>query len=198
MKQMKQCWLVCAALGLLIATFATPEKAMAGETYVQLVARLSNTGSIEHIYQPQIEAQLFGLANSLRKSHGLPPLQRDSRMVVAARAHAVDMLKHHFLGHTASTGQGFDSRMRALRGGALVLPSMAENAVAFRTTRLVRAGLAQRLFQTWVKSPEHLHTLLSRDYLKVSTGVVISGGEAYADQIFSGADVVTNMGRVPQ
>ena len=196
--KMKNRLLMCIRLCLAIAAFVAVGKAQAGETYVQLVARLSNTGSAQHIFQPELEAQLFNLANAFRQANGLPALQRDPKMVTAARAHAADMLQHHFLGHTASTGQGFDSRMRALRNGAMVLPPMGENAVMYRSTHLVRASLAQKLFQSWVNSADHRHTLLSRDYLKVATGVALSAGEAYADQIFTGPEVTTNMQRAVQ
>jgi uncharacterized protein YkwD len=181
-----------------IAAFLVVDRAEAGETYVQLVARLSSAGAAEHIFQPQLEAELFDMANAFRQSHGLPALQSDPKILTAARAHAADMLHHHFLGHNASTGQDFDSRMRALRGGAMILPAMGENAVKWKSAHLPRDGLAQKLFQSWVNSPDHRHTLLSRDYLKVSTGVAMSSNEIYADQIFTGPEVITNMQRVTQ
>lgn len=187
-------------IGLCLTIFLalSPTIAKAAETYVQLVARLSKSGAANHLFQPQIEAQLFALANSFRQSHALPALVNDDTMLPASRAHAMDMLQHHFMGHTASTGQDFDSRMRALRGGAMVLPPMGENAVMWKSTHLPKQGLAQKLFQSWVNSADHRHTLLSRDYLKVSTGVATNGTEIYADQIFTGPEVTTNMLRLPQ
>ncbi len=196
MKNYKLNRLICLALWMAVFWLPTLNKAQAGETYVQLVARVSKTGVTQHLFQPTIEGQLFALANAYRQSHGLAPLKQDETMLFAARAHAMDMLQHHFLGHTASTGQDFDSRMRALHGGAMILPTMGENAVMWKSTHLPRDGLAQKLFQSWVGSSEHRHTLLSRDYLKVSTGVAMSGNEIYADQIFVGPEVSTNMFKV--
>ena len=188
------------AIGLSLAIFFgfAPNSASAYETYVQLVARLSKSGAANHLFQPSIEAQLFTLANSYRQNHGLPALMADTTMLPAARAHAMDMLQHHMMSHTASTGQDFDSRMKALRGGAMVLPPMGENAVMWKSKHLPTEGLAQKLFQSWVNSADHRHTLLSRDYLKVSTGVATNGTEIYADQIFTGPEVTTNMLRLPQ
>ena len=75
----------------------------------------------------------------------------------------------------------------------MVLPSMGENAAMVSARGGDPAVLAQQLFQAWLASPPHLHTLLSRDYMKVATGVAIAGGKAYADQIFIGPEVQTNL-----
>lgn len=123
---------------------------------MQLVARLSKSCTAN---------QLFALANSYRQNHALPALVKDDTMLPASRAHASDMWQHHFMGHTASTGRDFDNRMRALRGCAMVLPPMHENAMIRKSKQMPTKGLAQKLFQSWVSGLDHRHTLLSRDYL---------------------------------
>lgn len=177
-------------LAFLMCIICLLAPAQARETYHELVVRLSGVG--QQIELAEVEQQLFQLANQFRQSNGLPALARDQAVHAAALAHATDMLLHNYMGHNASTGQDFDGRMRALRDGALVLPSMGENAARLSHAD---AGPAQKLFHQWVNSPPHRHTLLSRDYLKLATGVVSQNGQIYADQIFIGPEVVTNMQR---
>jgi uncharacterized protein YkwD len=171
-------------------------QALARETYVAFATRVVAQAQNEGDLRPKIEAELLRLANGFRKSNGLPGLRQDKAAHDAARAHAMDMLLHNFMGHVASTGQDFDSRMRALNGGAMSLPAMGENAAKVTRSGGEDSAIAALLFQLWVHSPAHKKTLLSRDYVSVATGVVSRGGQFYADQIFTGPKVQTNMGRV--
>jgi uncharacterized protein YkwD len=171
----------------------------ARETYRQLMGRMVQEAASINAERPDLERQLWQLANEFRRSKGLNALKLDQINHEAAVAHAMDMLQHSYMGHVASTGHDFDSRMRALNDGAMILPSMAENAARLSHGDVNDPNAAQKIFQQWVKSPSHRHTLLSRDYLSVATGVVAVDGKIYADQIFVGPQVVTNMGRaVPE
>ncbi len=162
------------------------------EQYAALLSRLLAQGQAQNMFQPTVEARLQALLNAYRVAHGKPPLADDAALKSAARGHAADMALHNFMGHTASSGHDFDSRMHALRPGVMVLPAMGENA-AMRSAGGAADVLAQQLFQAWLNSPPHLHTLMSRDYLRVATGVAVFGGKAYADEIFVGPEVHTNM-----
>ena len=167
--------------------------AEARETYRQLVARLITAG--HNAERPDVEQQLYDLANQYRMSKGLRALSINQSVQAASLAHAMDMMQHNYMGHVASSGHDFDSRMRALRDGAMILPSMGENAARLSHTDLKDPNAAQRIFQQWLNSPPHRHALLSRDYTSVATGVVAQGDKIYADQIFVGPEVVTNMQR---
>ena len=167
--------------------------AEARETYRQLVARLITAG--HNAERPDVEQQLYDLANQYRMSKGLRALTVNQSVQVASLVHAMDMMQHNYMGHVASSGHDFDSRMRALRDGAMNLPSMGENAARLSHTDLKDPNAAQRIFQQWLNSPPHRHALLSRDYTSVATGVVAQGDRIYADQIFVGPEVVTNMQR---
>lgn len=167
--------------------------AEARETYRQLVARLITAG--HNAERPDVEQQLYDLANQYRMSKGLHALTINQSVQAASLAHAMDMMQHNYMGHVASSGHDFDSRMRALRDGAMILPSMGENAARLSHTDLKDPNAAQRIFQQWLNSPPHRHALLSRDYTSVATGVVAQGDKIYADQIFVGPEVVTNMQR---
>jgi uncharacterized protein YkwD len=140
-----------------------------------------------------VEQRLLALVNGYRHAHGLAALTDDAGLKGAARGHAADMALHNFLGHSATSGQDFDSRMHALRPGVMVLPAMGENAATMHPASSGEEAVAQQLFKAWLSSPPHLHTMLSRDYLKVATGVAVYNGKAYADQIFAGPAVQTNL-----
>ena len=167
--------------------------AEARETYLQLAVRMISIG--HHLERPDLEQQLFQFANQYRKSKGLRELVLNQSARDASLAHAMDMMQHNYMGHVASSGHDFDSRMRALRGGAMNLPSMGENAARLSHADLADPNAAQKIFQQWLNSPPHRHALASRDYLSVATGVVAQGDKIYADQIFVGPEVVTNVGR---
>ncbi len=168
-------------------------EAMARETYAAFVARMAAKAVSENDVRVDLEAQLLAFANQYRSAKGLKRLANDDVALPAARAHAMDMMVGKFMGHVASTGHDFDSRMRALKPGVLMLPQMAENAARVSRPGDVDAAMAAGLFQQWVKSTSHRHTLLSRDYVKVATGVVSRGGVLYADMIFTGPEAKTNM-----
>jgi uncharacterized protein YkwD len=187
-------FMVLAGVGPL-ADFPMGSQANAAETYVVLAQRLAVLAQSEHLVRPDLEAELAQLANSFRISKGLRPLRIDTSLQSPARAHAMDMMLGGFMGHVSSSGQDFDSRMRALKGGAMVLPAMAENAARVSKPGVVDKAMAASLFQQWVKSPTHRKALLSRDYVSLATGVVSKGGVLYADQIFVGPKVQTNMQR---
>jgi uncharacterized protein YkwD len=180
------CWVVLGLSGA---------GAVARETYLNFSARIVVQAQKEGDIRLDLEKQIFLLANRFRKSNGLPTLALDLAAQRAARAHAMDMLLNNFMGHVSSTGHDFDSRMRALNAGALILPGMAENAARLTQTGKVDSAVATKLFERWVKSPAHRKTLLSLDYLSVATGVVAKDGQAYADQIFTGPRSITNMSR---
>ena len=180
--------LVVAGLLMVVCGLSAVARA---ESYIGLVARVVAQGHFE----PQIEQLLLAKVNTYRRSRGVAALAVETEMGFAARAHAADMAIMKRMGHVASNGMEFDSRMRALHNGALVLPSMGENA-AVAPARGDANQIAEALFGAWLHSEGHRQTMVSRDYLKVSTGVTISGGKAYADQIFTGPTVTTNMLRV--
>lgn len=170
-------------------------ESVARETYRQLLTRMVQQAATSHAERPDLERQLWQLANDFRRAKGLNTLKLNDANHGAAVAHAMDMMQNNFMGHVASSGHDFDSRMRALRDGAMNLPSMGENAARLSKADVNDPQAAQKIFQQWVKSPSHRHTLLSRDYVSLATGVVAMDGKIYADQIFVGPEVVTNIGR---
>lgn len=177
-----------------VCTLAGPA-AMARETYVQLSTRLVAQGEQAHAFSPALEAALLRLVNAHRVSMGRKALRAAPDLQAAARAQAIDLMGQGRVGHVSSSGHDFDSRMRALRNGAMVLPAMAENAARVSKAEGDDESLAKNLVAQWLASPPHRHELESQDYVAVATGVVHSNGQVYADQIFVGPEVVTNLQR---
>jgi len=163
--------------------FLAPALAQARETYLQFAGRMMSEGA----FRPDIEKALFLKVNAYRAAKGRVQLGLDQSMQFAARAHAQDMAEHNFVGHVASTGHDFESRMRAFRGGGmLLLPSLGENAADTKVLDSPDA-IAEVLFQEWLHSEEHRRAMVSNDYVKAAIGVSVLNGKAYADQIFVGS-----------
>jgi uncharacterized protein YkwD len=135
-----------------------------------------------------LEAEIAAQANAYRQSKGVQPLQSSPLLQKAARAQAIDMMLNGYVGHKASTGQEFDSRMRAFLslGNPFTMPQMAENAARDTQKGEADAAKARRLFQQWVDSRPHRKSLLNSGYKFVATGVVQRGNKIWAIQIFWG------------
>jgi uncharacterized protein YkwD len=165
----------------------------ARETYVQYVQRLVEHPQEGMVFRPDLEQYIGQLLLSYRK--GGSALVVAAGLQRAARAHAMDMAINGFVGHKSSNGYGFDSRMRALKGGALFLPVMGENAARERSKGPANQAKAKRLFGQWVNSPAHRKAMINRSFSSASIGVVQKGDHLYAVTIFSGPDVKTNVRR---
>lgn len=187
-------WVHTVWAGLAVACLSFAAVAEARETYAAYVARITAAAPDGAQYREDLEEILLASANAYRAEKGLKPLKRaDDTLAAAARAHAADMMQNDFVGHTSSSGAGFESRMRALHPGAMMLPRMAENAARERSKGEPDAAKARKLFQQWVKSSAHARTLRSRDYVSVATGVVEKDGKLFAVQIFEGPPLKSNM-----
>jgi uncharacterized protein YkwD len=141
-----------------------------------------------------VERAILQSLNSYRASKGRKPLKRaPPALVLAARAQALDLMQTNSMGHGASTGHNFESRMRAILGKAMFLPAMAENAARDRRKDVDNAGKAQGLMTQWIKSPRHRKNLTNLSYVAVAIGAVKRGDEVYAVQIFVGPETKTNL-----
>jgi uncharacterized protein YkwD len=172
-----------AGLLILAAMLASAQPALAagyGEVAQNLVSNLPAGAR----FRDDLEAQLLREANGLRTAKGVGTLSGSRRLQVAARAQAVDMMRNNFVGHRATSGQDFESRMRSFVGNPMAMPRMAENAARETQKGEADAAKATRLFQQWVGSRGHRKTLLNATYTHVSTGVVQSGNKIWAVQIF--------------
>lgn len=174
-------WLAVLMIGLLVGPGIA-----AAETYQSYATRITANPPAGAKFRPDLERQLAEAANAYRRQEGKEPLQASDLFVLAARAHAADMMINNFIGHRASTGHNFDSRIRTFVDDITRFPAMAENAARESQKTPVSAAKARHLFQQWIDSRSHRRALLSRDYAFVSTGVVQRGTTLWAVQIFWG------------
>lgn len=169
-----------------LAAMLDPRGAEAGP-YLDYATQLNRSPPAGSKFRPDLEDQLVGLANAYRAGQDRAALTPDKRFQEAARAHAADMMLNGFMGHKASTGHDFDSRMRVFVDDVTRFPSMAENAARDTQKTPVGAAKARALFQQWVKSRPHRKALTSGSYQFVSTGVIQRGNSIWAVQIFFAA-----------
>ena len=154
------------------------------KTYLEIARGSLKNLPAEARLREDLEAVIASQANAYRQSKGVKALQASPLLRDAARAQAVDMMLNGYVGHRASSGHEFDSRMRAFLGISMGLPQMAENAARDTQKGEADSAKARRLFQQWVESRPHRKSLLNGDYKFVSTGAVQRGNKIWAVQIF--------------
>jgi uncharacterized protein YkwD len=182
-------WL-CLAFLLVVGV----HHAEARETYVAYATRILAAPPDGAEIRADLEAAVLRATNAYRASKKYPALQRaDQTLLKAARAHAMDLLAQGAMGHTSSTGHGFESRIRAFHEGQMNFAPMAENAARLRNSKLSDAEKATALVEQWIKSSGHRKNMVNRTYTTVAVGVVTRGDDIYAVQIFSGPKVKTNL-----
>lgn len=156
-------------------------------SYLDFATAMTERPPAGAVYREDLEAELLRLANAYRASEGKKPVKAGDDFLVAARAHAADMMANNFVGHRASTGHGFESRAAVFAGDLTRFPGIAENAARDTKKTPVDAAKARALFQQWVESRSHRKQLLNRSYAFVSTGVIQRGNSIWAVQIFYAA-----------
>ena len=125
-------------------------------------------------YDPEAEGQLLELANQARSDSGLPPLDPDEGLSLAARAHAADMAAQQQLSHQLPGEPSLSQRVAS--ASSLHLDHIGEN-VAYAAT-------AEQAQETLMNSPPHRENLLNPAYNVAGFGVVRSGNVLFVAQDF--------------
>ena len=108
------------------------------------------------------EWQVFLLTNAERTSRGIPALQWDDRLGIAARAHSQDMLQNRFISHTGSDRS--DPGQRVTRAG-FIWSRVAENVADGQRT-------PEEVVNSWMNSPGHRQNILNPAYTHLGVGFV--------------------------
>lgn len=122
----------------------------------------------------ETEQQLLALANQARRQAGVPPLNLDSGLSRAARAHAQTMLEERKLSHQFQDEPALPQRLAS--GSRLLLDQEGENVALDYD--------AQHGHEHLMHSPPHRANLLNPAYNVVGLGVVRSGDRLYIVQDF--------------
>jgi hypothetical protein len=123
---------------------------------------------------PQMERQVFGLANQERVKAGVPPLKWNNNLAIAARLHANEMAKRNELSHQFKTEADLSARL-ADQGARF--DAAAENVGL--------ADAVEELHLGWMHSPLHRANLLNPRYDQMGAGIARVGDRLYATQDFA-------------
>lgn len=120
------------------------------------------------------EQYLLAAANQDRASRGIGPLHTDAQLNVAARLHALEMVRHGAISHRFA-GEA-DLPVRAGQAGAhfsLVTENVAE------------AQNAAQIHELWMHSPGHRANLLDDKVDALGIAVIEDRGQLYAVEDFA-------------
>lgn len=122
------------------------------------------------------ERQLFDATNRERVAHGLPALQWNDALAVAARKHAGEMAHKEALSHQFPGEPSLPSRVK--QAGAHFV-WLSENVALGTNTSLIHAA--------FVRSPQHRANILDTDMNVMGIGIVERNGQLFAVEDFSKA-----------
>jgi uncharacterized protein YkwD len=122
------------------------------------------------------ERDLFNATNRERLAHGLPALQWNDALAVAARKHAGEMAHKDALSHQFPGEPSLPSRVK--QAGAHFV-WLSENVALGPNTSLIHAE--------FVKSPRHRANILDTDMNVMGIGIVERDGQLFAVEDFSKA-----------
>ena len=147
------------------------------EYYSRLQSRVGDAGRGR--YLPAVEDALMPEHNDFRSAGGLPTLRRHEGLVLAARAHAADLLERQYFEHASP--EGFTSVERVALLARSFVGLAGENIVE------VSGGppsSAAELAELWRNSPGHRTNMLRRAYTHVGIGVVRGGSRTISAVAF--------------
>jgi uncharacterized protein YkwD len=122
------------------------------------------------------ERELFNATNRERLAHGLPALQWNEALAVAARKHAGEMAHKDALSHQFPGEPSLPSRVK--QAGAHFI-WLSENVALGPSPSLIHAQ--------FVKSPPHRANILDTDMHAIGIGIVERNGQLFAVEDFSNA-----------
>jgi len=131
----------------------------------------------------QLESQVLGELNAIRRVHGLLPLRLSGPLSAAADSHSRAMGTFGFFAHSSRDGSEFWKRVQRFYGkGRHGNWSVGENLL-WSTTGLD----ASRALKLWMASPAHRKNILTPRWREVGLSAV---SVPAAPGVFGGRDVV--------
>lgn len=131
----------------------------------------------------QLESQVLGQLNAVRRNHGLAPLRLSLPLSAAADAHSRAMGKFGFFSHESRDGSEFWARVKRWYGPS-GYRSWAVGENLLWSSGQLSAGAAVKL---WMESPGHRKNILTRSWREVGLSAVAVSS---APGVFGGRDVV--------
>jgi len=149
-----------------------------GEGYVAPVRIPIPTSSLSP--DPPDESRMIADVNRIRVAAGVPPLARDPKMAVMARAYAHDMGARRYFGHYNPEKQSLVDRF-----------DMAGIAYQFAGENIAFVQSETEAMDGFLKSPDHRANILSPDYTRIGVGIIVTHGYGtiYVQEFFGGSRV---------
>jgi uncharacterized protein YkwD len=167
-------WALISLLVLVLGTGASPAKVSSQPAASKGSTSSSASSMPSPNYDVEAEQKLLEMANQARAQAGIPPLQLETNITLAARAHADAMAEQQQLSHQFSGEPSLTVRLAST--GSLHLDRAGEN-VAFDVT-------AEEAHQHLMLSPPHRDNLLDAGYNVAGFGVVRNGNRLYVVEDF--------------
>ncbi|HET8774401.1 MAG TPA: CAP domain-containing protein [Thermoanaerobaculia bacterium] len=134
-----------------------------------------------------IEQQVLALTNEARRTAGLPPVALDESLRRAARSHARDMIDRGFTDSINPDGLTAEDRVSRENRRAVALVGETLGAGSVKD-----AELARHLVADWAGNPTEREKVLRPDFTQIGVGVVPSGDEVRAVQLFGRTVALTD------
>jgi uncharacterized protein YkwD len=123
---------------------------------------------VDHGTPATVERSLRCLINRERLRHGLGRVYVDSRLALAGRRHARDMVRRSYFSHVSPAGSRLADRIR--RSG-YVRGRNAWTVGEILAWGTGRASTPRTIVRQWLKSPPHRRVMLHRRFDEVGVGV---------------------------
>ncbi len=130
----------------------------------------------------QLESQVLGELNAVRRSHGLAPLRLSRPLSAAAEAHSRSMGAHGFFSHESRDGSEFWTRVKRWYGPS-GYRSWAVGENLLWSSGQLSAGAAVKL---WMGSPGHRKNILEPRWREIGLSAVAVSS---APGVYRGRDV---------
>jgi uncharacterized protein YkwD len=145
------------------------------------LAFAATTGAAVHTDAVTLQASsseeaLLAEVNRVRAEHGLAALERDGRLIRAARAHTRGMLRSNRFAHGDMTSR--------LRRFGISRGRVGEN-LAWGAGTLASP---QAIVRMWLNSPSHRANLLHAGFRKIGLGAAVGSFAGYAGAVVVTAD----------
>ena len=127
-----------------------------------------------------IEQQIVTLTNEVRRSAGLPPVVVEPSLRRTARSHGQDMIERAFVDHI--NPDGLTAEDRVSRDDRRIIGMVGETIGSASTKD---AEMARRIVGEWIGNPGDRESILRPDYTQIGVGVVPSGTDVRAVQVFA-------------
>ena len=131
----------------------------------------------------QLETQVLGELNTIRRSHGLAPLRLSRPLSSAADAHSRAMGKFGFFSHESRDGSEFWARVKRWYGPDGYRSWAVGENLLWSSGQLSATGAVK----LWMGSPGHRKNILTRSWREVGLSAVAVPA---APGVFGGRDVV--------